>query len=58
MVDLGDQTQDLFIQVGRVVFINFGPDSGKIAVVLDIINDTTVASRSDSDPRRRPDLGS
>jgi len=35
-------SQDLFIQVGRVVFINFGPNAGKIAVVLDIINDTTV----------------
>jgi ribosomal protein L14E/L6E/L27E len=37
-----DKKEDLFIQIGRVVFINFGPSAGKIAVVLDIINDTTV----------------
>jgi large subunit ribosomal protein L14e len=35
-------TQDLFVQVGRVVFINFGPDAGKTAVVLDFITDSTI----------------
>lgn len=44
MVGKSDQTEDLFIQVGRVVFINFGPSAGKIAVVIDIINDNSVTS--------------
>lgn len=43
MVSEHNQTEDLYIQIGRVVFINFGPSTGRIAVVIDIINDNSVS---------------
>ena len=27
-----------FVQVGRVVLINFGPDSGKLATIVDVVD--------------------
>lgn len=34
--------KDIFVNLGRVVLINFGPFSGKLAVIVDIINGTKV----------------
>ncbi|KAJ3064853.1 60S ribosomal protein L14, partial [Podochytrium sp. JEL0797] len=31
-----------FVEVGRVVLVNYGPDAGKIAVVVDIIDHSRV----------------
>lgn len=33
---------EILLNLGRVVYVNFGPLSGKIAVVVDIINGTRV----------------
>lgn len=33
---------EILLNLGRVVYINFGPLSGKIAVVVDIVNGTRV----------------
>lgn len=27
-----------FVEIGRVVFINFGPDTGKLAVIVDVVD--------------------
>ena len=32
----------MLLEIGRVVYVNFGPDAGKIAVVVDIINGSRV----------------
>ncbi|CEO98954.1 Large ribosomal subunit protein eL14 domain-containing protein [Plasmodiophora brassicae] len=29
---------DKFVEVGRVIFINYGPDYGKLAVILDVVD--------------------
>jgi large subunit ribosomal protein L14e len=34
--------QEILLSIGRVVYINFGPLSGKIAVVVDIVNGSRV----------------
>ena len=31
-----------FVEVGRVVKVNYGPDEGKLAVVVEILNDKRV----------------
>jgi large subunit ribosomal protein L14e len=31
-----------FVEVGRIVLINFGPDAGKIAVIVEIISTNRV----------------
>ena len=31
-----------FVEIGRVVVINYGPYAGKIAVIVDILNTTRV----------------
>ena len=33
-----------FVEVGRVVLINFGPDAGKLATVLDVVDAKRVSS--------------
>ena len=30
-----------FVEIGRVVFINYGPEEGKLAVIVDIIDINT-----------------
>lgn len=30
--------QEILVSVGRVVYVNFGPDAGKLAVIVDIVN--------------------
>ncbi|KAJ3069441.1 60S ribosomal protein L14 [Podochytrium sp. JEL0797] len=36
------QVYNRFVEVGRVVLVNYGPDAGKIAVVVDIIDHSRV----------------
>jgi len=31
-----------FVQIGRAVHINYGPSKGKLAVIIDIINENRV----------------
>lgn len=33
---------EMLIELGRVVFINYGEDSGKLGVVVDIINEKRI----------------
>ena len=33
-----------FVQVGRLVMITFGPDAGKLAVIVDVIDHQRVKS--------------
>ena len=35
-------SEEILLEIGRVVFINYGPCSGKIAVVVDIVNNNRV----------------
>jgi ribosomal protein L14E/L6E/L27E len=35
-----------FAEIGRVVLINYGPDAGKLATIVDIVDHTQVRSRS------------
>jgi len=30
-----------FVEIGRVVLVNYGPDSGKLAVIIDIVDQNT-----------------
>lgn len=32
-----------FVEVGRVVLINFGPDAGKLATIIDIVDGKRVS---------------
>jgi len=34
--------KEILLSLGRVVYINFGPSAGKIAVVVDIVNGSRV----------------
>lgn len=46
-----------FVQVGRIVLINFGADAGKLAVIVDIADQNRVSLlRSSDEPvqRRHP----
>merc|ERR1712150_176344 len=33
---------DMLMQVGRVVYLNFGPCSGKLAVVVDLVDENRI----------------
>jgi len=33
---------NLLVEVGRVVYIHYGPSSGKVAVILDIVDHSRV----------------
>lgn len=33
------QTFTRFVSVGRVVLINYGPDAGKIATIIDVVDE-------------------
>merc|ERR1712151_1267000 len=35
-------SQEMLMQVGRVVYINYGPCKGKIAVVVDIVDENRI----------------
>merc|ERR1712151_1457728 len=35
-------SQEMLMQVGRVVYINYGPCRGKIAVVVDIVDENRI----------------
>ncbi|EGR27468.1 ribosomal protein, putative [Ichthyophthirius multifiliis] len=41
-----------FVQVGRVVYINFGSDKGKLAVIVDIVNQNRVLVDGDNVKRQ------
>lgn len=36
------QTFTRFVEVGRVVLINYGPDAGKLATIIDVIDSKRV----------------
>ncbi len=40
------QTFTRFVEVGRVVLINYGPDAGKLATVIDIVDSKRVRKRT------------
>ncbi len=42
-----------FIELGRVVLINYGPLSGKLAVIVDILNTTRVLIHGPKEGVRR-----
>lgn len=33
-----------FVEIGRVVLVNYGPDEGKLAVILDVADNNKVLS--------------
>lgn len=35
-----------FVEVGRVAYISYGPDAGKLAVIVDVIDQNRVCSLS------------
>ena len=35
---LTSQTFTRFVEVGRVVLINYGPDAGKLATIIDVVD--------------------
>lgn len=35
-------SSEILLELGRVVYINYGPQAGKIAVVVDIVNGTQI----------------
>lgn len=35
-------SSEILLELGRVVYINYGPQAGKIAVVVDIVNGTKI----------------
>jgi ribosomal protein L14E/L6E/L27E len=40
------QLYSRFVQLGRVVLLSYGPDSGKLAVILDIVDSNRVRPRA------------
>jgi ribosomal protein L14E/L6E/L27E len=55
-----DQVFKRFVEVGRVALINYGPDSNKLCVIVDVIDETRVCllslddmPRSDTSQRLR-----
>lgn len=36
------QVYSLFVEVGRVAFINYGPDAGKLVVIVDVVDQNRV----------------
>ena len=45
-----------FIELGRVVLINYGPLSGKLAVIVDILNTTRVLIHGPKEGVRRQEI--
>ena len=37
-----------FVQVGRVVLVNYGPDEGKLAVIVDVVDQSRVRTQGAS----------
>ena len=45
-----------FVEIGRVVVINYGPLSGKLAVVVDILNTSKVLVHGPKEGVRRQEI--
>ena len=45
-----------FVEIGRVVVINYGPYAGKIAVIVDILNTTRVLVHGPKEGVRRQEI--
>ena len=45
-----------FVEVGRVIVINYGPLSGKLAVIVDILNTTRVLIHGPKEGVRRQEI--
>ena len=45
MVFLSCKVYKRFVQVGRVILINAGPDSGKLATIVDVLDQNRVFMR-------------
>jgi len=42
LIDHAKQVYSRFVEVGRVVLINYGEDAGKLALILDVIDQNRV----------------
>lgn len=40
------QVYNLFVEIGRVAFINYGPDAGKLVVIVDVVDQKRVCLAS------------
>ena len=45
-----------FVEIGRVVVINYGPYAGKIAVIVDILNTTRILVHGPKEGVRRQEI--
>ena len=45
-----------FVEIGRVVVINYGPYAGKIAVIVDVLNTTRVLVHGPKEGVRRQEI--